>query len=931
MSCNEVLFVGKVTSKDKKEKIAGAKVELVDPRTKSVLGFGVTGDDGDYLVRFSPDHDFLFFKSSSALIGVVDLDGKILAPLKKKSYKAGKVIVSNFSVPANKLKKFEPIAEPIRKIKGSIIEPKGLRIIETAISEIISKEGQNYGYFLNASICPLPDLAHFETLLEDAWEVIGGNPDSVTRFRQTLSLFLDQIPNQKGELIRKRSFEPTKKDSSSILFEENLEKGSIKQMIMSLAFPNIQSIPKNEINFCKMSSSELVTRERYIPIVVASLLIAESHYDAALLLSSLEAGLCGIRKMDALLEAAKESLAGDSRRFRNLLERFGSECGPDDGPPLPFPKPKPVCPPLPEGFPEFLPHELERKLCMLEAISVFLKGSHQKYKITSITPDRICAGRRIVIKGNNFGNNPGRVIFPSGYSRISVAPESWSDTEIKVIVPNDFVSGDVSLSILDDIIIICDRGVGIYRQKDKTSNSLLRGGTPAILRLGITEQRFTPSVEPDKDVHIVWSVVNEDPNSVRIRVYDGGLTLLDQNNLPSSGSLVFHTPAINQKKTLTVTCYASNFCGSDSMTNYIKIDVIPTLTIEGMEITQGIQTFPFRPNFTPEVTPNTLATIKNKDTIVRIYISADRSGFLDDIVENVTGYLKVDSNILYPINGTTPTNTNSNPFIEVRRKNEIDREETDHTLNFRVPSNLCFSTRTIEAIIISDEYDIEITQSMSWTWRKENSLPVRFVRIRDNRPAPVGTGTRPTRDQVRFTIQRAFDLLPSPADDIAPASTELWNTTRSFETNNGLQSLLDDIDDERSCSFWEWLFGDCHSDRDLRWVGFTTPFNRGWAYFTKPTAMSAIYQISDGQNNILRIKTGHELTHTLDFKHVNRSCGGGAPGGPFYPHPNNGDLVDVPFDPFWNQAISGDVQDFMSYGCTRWTSADSWDRLQGEI
>ena len=32
---------------------------------------------------------------------------------------------------------------------------------------------------------------------------------------------------------------------------------------------------------------------------------------------------------------------------------------------------------------------------------------------------------------------------------------------------------------------------------------------------------------------------------------------------------------------------------------------------------------------------------------------------------------------------------------------------------------------------------------------------------------------------------------------------------------------------------------------------------------------------------------------------------------------DKGALDDVPFDPYWNEAVAGSVFDFMSYGCTR--------------
>jgi hypothetical protein len=214
---------------------------------------------------------------------------------------------------------------------------------------------------------------------------------------------------------------------------------------------------------------------------------------------------------------------------------------------------------------------------------------------------------------------------------------------------------------------------------------------------------------------------------------------------------------------------------------------------------------------------------------------------------------------------------------------------------------------------------------------------VRYVRIRDNRPAPLGTGTLPSDADARFTVLRAFDLLPSPPTDIAPARTATWNTTQDFsQFPGGLGNLLNDLDDEHNCSTWEWLWAwtgatECPDADNALWLGLTSPFNRGLANRPGNTGLAALYTQAAGQAAIPRTTPAHELSHNLGFMHVNVSCGGGAIGGPFYGHPNGGNLTDVPFDPFWNQALGGTVNDFMSYGCTVWTSEDSWNRLQGVI
>ena len=208
------------------------------------------------------------------------------------------------------------------------------------------------------------------------------------------------------------------------------------------------------------------------------------------------------------------------------------------------------------------------------------------------------------------------------------------------------------------------------------------------------------------------------------------------------------------------------------------------------------------------------------------------------------------------------------------------------------------------------------------------------VRADNNRPAPAGTGTTPTDDQARFTVLRAFDLLPTAPLDIAPAITDTWATTQDFTTQTGLEQLLADIDGNHDT--FEWLFswigiGTTPAQDKAIWIALTSPFNRGLANRPGNTSVAAMHTLARGRAEVQRTTPAHEIAHNLAFMHVNAVCGTATITGPFYAHPNGATLQDVPFDPFYNQALVGTVQDFMSYGCTVWTSDDSWTRLLGAI
>jgi hypothetical protein len=468
-----------------------------------------------------------------------------------------------------------------------------------------------------------------------------------------------------------------------------------------------------------------------------------------------------------------------------------------------------------------------------------------------------------------------------------------------------------------------------------------------------------PCAPPDGRVTISWKA--SPGSSVGLTIEDDESQYCCLSKQPSSGTFDWIVPGsftepIELKISLTAEAYGKTVFESLPF----HVDVTPTLIITNMEVTQGIQTWyqadgtPYNEDDNPP--GNYLESVAYKDTIVRVYISADRDGFNGDLVPDVTGVLVFDGHDsvfdpnddvggigpLTPINGQVPNScggwTDGDPFITARPRDQIDREITDHTLNFRIPSGLLTPGLHF--------FDVEIVApgkcgetvtahaSMVRQWKPSGTLRVRYVRIRDDNSTN-GTGTRPTQAEAMCTIARAFDLLPSSTADIGPAWQETYSTTRDLTTNAGSSGLLADLDDKHNCDFFEWatqLFGsDCPDDDGARWVGLTAPFNRGWAYRGGNTCISAMYNPAiQPQDHMLRIKTGHELGHNLGFAHAQLGCPT-MPNNATYNPADNSTLWDVPFDPFWNTAISGNVGDFMSYACNRWTSVDSWNQMRNWI
>jgi hypothetical protein len=446
---------------------------------------------------------------------------------------------------------------------------------------------------------------------------------------------------------------------------------------------------------------------------------------------------------------------------------------------------------------------------------------------------------------------------------------------------------------------------------------------------------------PDGRVAWGWRVQPEDA-SVEINISEDETQLFCLRNQPSQGTFDWIVPrTINQPTELTITVIAEASGKVAKERLPLLIDVEPKLKITGIEITQGIQTFD-RTNGPPD---NSLEVVGYKDTIVRVYLSADRNGFNNDLVPDVTGVLEFDGIALSPINGQVPDNCGSwtagNPFVTARPAAQVDRAETDHTLNFRIPASLATPGNHVLAVrVTSPEIcgePLGTFREILWQWKSANALPIRYLRIEDNHPT-TGTNSLPTIQEAACTISRAFDLIPSPATDVGEAKITIVKTQFDLTTSAGLIQLGEHLADARQeCSFWEWLgIGNCSQyDSGAIWIGLHKSYFAGVGKTCGDISISPIYdpQADAGQRRG-RVIAAHEIGHNLCFEHVGKSClflGLPFPQNANYCPANNGLLWDVPFDPFWNEAIPGSVGDFMSHACRAWTSGDSWNTMRQEI
>ena len=632
--------------------------------------------------------------------------------------------------------------------------------------------------------------------------------------------------------------------------------------------------------------------------------------------------------LDLLWALTPDVLDGDGRStklFSAVLDLMSIYLQPVD-------PPDPQLPPLLDLL-KFVPFDrrewLERVGC---AVDSFHQMGHltplvTPYVINAIAPARQCPGQTVTITGSGFGSQPEKVLFavagPGGTAEAQV--NTWSDGQIEVVVPANAICGDVRLVIPAGTATACGgRSIDVY--KPASGSPHFDGGITHISRFTGNGASANLRVDPKATINFAWNVCPSTA-SVKLTVTEqfSGTVVASHAGLAANGSVSVVLKDYGLRKTLDCVLEASGPCPPSPVTQRLEVLVLPkpNVKIEGIEVTQGIQRF-WRQN----ITENSVSTVAGKDTIVRVYVSADMGGFQNNGVPGIIGVLSVGATDLYPINGITPTTpTGGLPFHVARHKNDIDRDNINHTLNFRIPAALCSGTKNLFCYLIvpgpGGTVDQTLGKSLTWTWDAETPLKVRWVGIRDERDPATITPTTPTHAQALDTVRRALDFLPYPAD-LAAAPLPTHTTTRDFSVDAQGAAMRMDIDGLRSAVETLSQQGAFPFDHEERWIGLTVPWFRGFGL--PKTCVAPIYPA--GSINRERLRAGHELGHTLGRCHLHDKACFEMAGLTAEPT-----LDDVCIDPHWNRTIAATGHDFMSYTGSddNWITTLNWDALRGVL
>lgn len=939
---------------NRRQGIEGLLVKLFDSRGK-ILAETQTNEQGSYFLNFRA------VNTNSRLLRIAMAFGHIQVYGKngKTVTRSGRISLNRTSsliLRVENAEKVEPYAKSLSVELDSFVDKNFLINLTQSLSYIAPVNTAAHLSMLQTAACPLPPLYREPDLMRDVWNTLNLNKEVGHNLKSIIFGILHRVAQNP------RSFEQLNQLSGHISKVMRLNTGmnfrSPQDLSNAVAKYADKSVftPKSPPSILNqfLDQGEKWDRRKDIAdeghgfgisevnlfaLYNAVLMSAKDPTEAALLLLGVKAGLRGVDRVPEIHKAALEANEkGSSLPLYMMMVQSQGMCGPDDGPnrgPI-FEKPDIL------GFdfiPMFNDWELEVLECLVKGmplVPVVPDFPQLRPTITGISPAQACPGQNINISGQEFHQNC-KVLFSNGSNGALVGQIlSRSSTNLFVRVPTLATDGPVWVQNPGNGYYRCNWFVPSFVQSNSVN---LAGGRTAVelFDISISGQNISYA-EPGEQVSVRWRVFPQN-SAVKLTIFNfNGWTLFSDTNLPTSGTHTFTIPdSITVERTLRFELEVTGICGKINKEILLPIDVKPSLTVEAVEVTQGIQNFSIAENG-----PNDVALISRKGTVIRVFVSVDRSGFNHDQID-IGGKIKIGNHTLIPINGADNTQdlSGANATIRAVSKDRLERRFTNHSLNFYVPAGLSIGTKLGEITVWTDErypYETIAESSVSLQWQGEKRLKLRWSRWRLTQHG----NNLLTDDEAEYNFERAIDLLPSSMADVEAAPLWAFFTHLDMSNAAGRTEFLNRMENRRnsliqnhgmsnSALFAGVLNGPVtyvNEDGDTRTIN-------GTARLGEKVSWSEAHKNTVGENSNLRITTAHELGHNLGLKHVKLPTTGDNVPSNTESHPNGGYLDNVPFDTFYNRVINPSgcsgiqcVGDFMSYYRPRRVSITQWERMQ---
>jgi hypothetical protein len=937
----------------KRQGIAGVRVRLFNLQ-KQIIGESITNKSGHYSIWLEVPKKNVPFLRQRFHTGQI----KVFDGAEKQIGQSSRIRLSRqtaLNIPIEQRLTVKSVAKPL-SLSGELFSHAGFyNQISEAVSMIVNPKLPAHNAMLQMAACPLPPLFREPLIMDNVWRTLSNDRKAVILLKSQIFSVLDKTAQKEGAFAQiQENFKilnksigikmPPALNTAKDLYYRmqeivpNWEKNINKLSVWHWPEPEKQD-SKNKFDFRDEGFGPGIFEENIVPLYISLIQSAETREEASLLLLGVKAGLHNIDKARDLYSAASGVLQGGSNNpMLMMLSQHGGMCGPDDGPMRPPLIDKPEIP----GFifiPKFTDEELRILECFFQGFPItpiIPDTPSLRPHIDNLAPTNACPNQQVTINGSGF-HPQCRVRFSKGNGAfVNALILSRSQTNLVVRMPHNAVAGPVDVVNPGPGFMRCGYFVPTFIYSNKKD---IEGGLTIIHSFNLLKNgRAIAYAEPGEEVQIHWNVSPINGNvRVIIRNWENhAVHTLNNQSAVGSFNLSIPNPLVpdetNIDRNYTISLVVNGSCGSQTEELLLPISVKPKLKIEAVEVTQGIQNFSINSDG-----PNDVDLISRKGTIVRVFVSSNRSGFNNDQV-NLTGKITIGNQRLYPINGATNTRvvtSGVNPSsITARPKSQLRREITDHSLNFFIPGSQAHGNKTLFIKVwstLNNVWEVTAERSKAFSWIPEKKLKVRWFRVRMTKHGNISL----TQQEASYNFNRAMDLLTSSDADVtaAPISNyvssldltksshnrrfmrRIRRTRRNLRRNHGLEKSA--------------LFAGV--------IAQASGFGLGRANRPGHNSWSQVHLSSDGENSSRRVTTAHELAHNLGFKHVKLPTSGDNVPSSTESHPNGGYIDNVAFDIFYNKVIkegcSGNncVGDFMSYYRPRRTSIRQWNRLLNRI
>ncbi|MFK8028732.1 MAG: hypothetical protein AB8G18_00695 [Gammaproteobacteria bacterium] len=792
--------------------------------------------------------------------------------------------------------------------------------VRQAVSRIAPTGSGRYNQLLSHVLCPDPYVGNFDALIDLGWEVLtsNGDPGLLEQFRDTIQT-LDVLDSRANHQV----IADTQKMWDRMVSPEG-----------------IATLREGHRGANAYAQAPAFGPDILMPLLIPASQASGGRNTFARFVGMIFRQFFAARHLQSLHGAALNALAGDSgqvRHLENMLDMFGTLCGPDDGPVGHIP-----------GDEHFPIHEVIDQNCLADLLAV---SQHQVllYAIYSIEPSRACENELVTLTGYGFDNLPQLVRFRAWGDQntwIEVAPESWSNDHITARVPANAGCG-LRLARPPSTHSICGRYSDLW--PSETNGPVFEGGAAQILNFAVNHTPDTITVLPGDVLTLSWRTCAADNIKVEIVLAGDGSTLYELADPQSSGVWEQELLQCNHTTELIARVTVNGSCPPLQTVREISVFIhhLPALSVHGIEVTQCIQHYRSDEHLTDPLdqgADNSIQLVAGKTGFVRVYL---RSGLEDDqfddgVLRDVAGQLTVSrivNGIPEFVAQLTPLN---NPAtIDAQwgfDSYDEERGDLEKSLNFLIPASEMHGRLQLTAHAdVTDlnsvpcgggtaektiEVDVDIDQTLNIV-----AVPVRYEGppFEDPESNSVVTVAAPNQTAVVNSLSYSLKILPV---NETPTIRRLSTITIDYP-----------LDGERTgdggCSqaWYRFLAFDLlpvklfdGSDPTAIYLGFLS------ADLPKNPTGCATFGVTGASINRRRT-IAHEIAHVLGRPHAPRGDVGffdsEYPAYEPYDDDNvpNGSIGEYGVDTVRQEVHHPSTPDLMAYASDRWMSLHNYKKL----